>query len=90
MDILNSQQRILPFVQYYVLPYFLKYSAAAHKQRNRPLIGKCSEALLDEADAWMMHNLILNVMPNLAVKVPNAPTLKEDIYAEQVFRFFVL
>ena len=84
--LITNKEKCLAYVRYYYSPYFSKNSAAIHKARYEPLVEKCKDAFLEEADVWMILNHILNVMLDFAVKVHNNQMPDEDIYAEHVFR----
>ncbi len=84
--LVGNKAEILMYVRYYYSPYFIKWSAIAHKRRFMPLVNKFKEAFRDEADVWMILNHILNVMLAFAVMVHNDEMPNEDDYTEHVFR----
>lgn len=84
--LLGNKEKCFAYVRYFYSPYFTKFSAETHKKRFVPLVEKCKEAFIDEADVWMILNHMLNVMLDFAVKVHNDQMPKNDDYAEHVFR----
>ena len=84
--LLGNKDKCLAFVRYYYSPYFAKYSAFEHKKRYSPLVEKFSEAFIEEANAWMLLNHILNVMLDFAVKVFSEAVENNDDTTEDVFR----
>ena len=84
--LLGNKDKCLAFVRYYYSPYFAKYSAFEHKKRYSPLVEKFSEAFIEEANAWMLLNHILNVMLDFAVKVFSEAVENNDDTTEHVFR----
>ena len=84
--LLGNKDKCLAFVRYYYSPYFAKYSAFEHKKRYSPLVEKFSEAFIEEANAWMLLNHILNVMLDFAVKVFSEEVENNDDTTEHVFR----
>lgn len=84
--LIGNRDRCLAYMQYFYSPYFIKYSAEDHKKRFAPLVTKFRAAFKDEADVWMILNLILNVAFDFAVKVHNHQMPDSDEYSEHVFR----
>ena len=84
--LLCNRDRCLAYMQYFYSPYFIKYSAEDHKKRLAPLVTKVRAAFKDEADVWMILNLMLNVAFDFAVKVHNNQMPDSDDYSEHVFR----
>ena len=84
--LVGNRDRCLAYMQYFYSPYFVKYSAADHKKRFAPLVAKFRAAFKDEADVWMILNLMLNVAFDFAVKVHNHQMPDHDDYSEHVFR----
>lgn len=84
--LLAGREKCLAFVRYYYSPYFSKYSAESHRQRNLPLVAEFSGVFREEADVWMILNHILNVLLDFAVKVHYGQMSESDDYVEHVFR----
>ena len=84
--LLCNKSKCLAFVRYYYSPYFVKYSAEAHRKRYAAVEAEFSKLFLDEADVWMIMNHILNVMLDFAVKVYNGQMPRTEEYSEHVFR----
>ncbi len=84
--LIDNRDRCLAYMQYFYSPYFVKYSATDHKKRFAPLVAKFRAAFIDEADVWMILNLMLNVAFDFAVKVHNNQMPNTDAYSEHVFR----
>lgn len=84
--LLQNQTKCMAFIRYYYSPYFVKYSAEAHKQRFIPLVAKFRDAFRDEANAWMLLNHILTTMLDFAVKVYEGQLPNDADTAEHIFR----
>ena len=84
--LIGNRDRCLAYMQYFYSPYFVKHSAEDHKKRFAPLVAKFRPAFKDEADVWMILNLVLNVALDFAVKVHNDQMPNNDDYSEHVFR----
>lgn len=84
--LLDNSEKCLAYVHYYYSPYFKKYSSTIHEVRFKPLVKKISIAFIEEADVWMILNLILDVLLNFSTKVHNGLMSASDDYGEHVFR----
>ncbi len=86
MFLVGNRDKCLAYMSYFYSPYFIRYSADAHKERFTPLLKEFKPAFREEADVWMILNHILNVMLDFAVKVHNNQMPNDDDYVEHVFR----
>jgi hypothetical protein len=83
---LGNRDKCLAFIRYYYSPYFQRCSAEEHKKRYMPLVDKFKDAFREEANVWMILNLILTTMLDFAVKVFDGAVPDNDDTAEHVFR----
>ncbi len=86
MFLVGNRDKCLAYMRYFYSPYFIRYSADAHKERFTPLLEEFKPAFREETDVWMILNHILNVMLDFAVKVHNNQMPNNDDYVEHVFR----
>ncbi|MBE6781280.1 MAG: TetR/AcrR family transcriptional regulator [Ruminococcaceae bacterium] len=84
--LLSNREKCLTYMRYFYSTYFIKYSADIHKERFAPLVSKFDDALIEEADTWLILNHILNVILDFAIKVHNNQMPDKEIFAEHVFR----
>lgn len=84
--LLQNREKCLAHVRLYYSPYFSRYCAENHKMRFEPLVRRIRVVFKDEADVWMILNLVMNVMLDFAIKVHNGLMPVTEDYSEHVFR----